>query len=145
MINAERLVRKIIADTQLPTFTDNAIKSKIHAIANKYRSKYSDQYWKVPNEIMQSINDIISNVALIEAEYDHRNQPPIYKKWHLVGGFITNDGKKRALLIIITASGAGSAKDPLDNYDIIVQVETMSPNNIHDNKSVEHLKNIGII
>ena len=143
MINAERLVRKIVADTQLPTFTDNAIKSKIHSVYGKYTSVYSDQYWTVPNDIIKGIHGTISNVAVIETEYD-RKQPPTYKRWYLLGGFITPTGVKRALWITITASGAGSVEQPLDKYDVVVTTETLAPKQMHS-KGQEHLKDIGVL
>ena len=129
---------------QLPVFTDHVIKNKIYSIGRKFNSVYSDQYWKAPTTIIKDIQQILSNVSVINTEYE-KKQNPTYKRWFLVGGYTTPTGTKRALWVMITASGTGSANNPLDKYDISVTVETLSPKNVHPSQGQEYLENIGVI
>jgi len=134
-------VAKFIIANELPVFTDAIIKSKMSSIGKKFNSVYSDQYWKVPTTIIKDAQQILSNVNVVHTEYD-RHQLPTYKRWFLVGGYLTPNHIKKALWIMLTASGAGSVDDPLDKYDITMTVETLSPKNVHIGH--DYLKEIGV-
>jgi len=114
------------ADSTPPTFVERQLKSQLQRTYAKYNSSYNDQYWKVPNDIMKAMRSILSNITIMETKYD-RAMPPKFKQWVLCGGFVDPKGRNRAVWVNMKANGAGSVQDPLDRYDMSVQVETLDP------------------
>jgi hypothetical protein len=127
---------------ELPAFTDQALKSQLYQVTEKYKGMFKDTGWGNITNLIKDIHTVIPNAALIKSEYIG-DFPHKSKEWTLVGAFQTpKGGFKRAVWIKIIASGAGSGEDPLEIYDITVLIETMSPRNIRDDKSLEYLDSL---
>jgi len=140
-----KMLIEALQSEDVPVFADSILKSKLIKVSNDIaKDVFSDKYWKPINEIQKAVSKVLPTLALYNSEYDYKNRPPQYKDWSMVGGFVNKEGKKRAAWVHIRASGAGSVDDPMDKYDVTVNVEILSPNNV-ENKAQSYLKNIGFI
>jgi len=67
------------------------------------------------------------NYTLKDAYYgNHKHDttmPPERKRWFFTIDFIDDKGKARIINGQIIAAGAGSVKQPLDRYDIVVTLD----------------------
>lgn len=127
------------ADT-LPILEDSAVKSKMHSVTSKYSGFYSDNSWQAINKLQRELESVLSNLAVVSADYD-RKFPPESKKWIMAGAYKTSKGVEKAVWIQIIASGAGTVEDPLSKYDIVAQVEILSPNHLRG-KEEEYVKSL---
>jgi hypothetical protein len=141
----ERIIASILKESdELPVFTDSSIKSKMQRVINRYGGIYKDDNWKNIRDIQNELGKILSNLSVIESSYDNK-RPNESKKWIMVGAFKTSKDKKRAVWVHMKASGAGSVQDPLSKYDIVAQVEVLSPNKVGSSKAKDYLESLGAL
>ena len=100
------------------------VKTLLHKETKKcwYNKVYSDQYWQGPKCIWDVFGKLDLNWTLLKAEYRHENGIPVAKEWQFEIEWDDNKGKHQKLRGSLTAAGAGSVKDPLERYDLVLQV-----------------------
>ena len=139
-VMASSLEGKMIYADTLPILEDHAVKSKMNSIASKYKGFYSDDAWQPINKLQRELEGVLDNLALTSSEYG-RGFPPENKIWIMVGAFKTSKSVNRAVWVQIIAGGSGTVKDPLSKYDIICQIEILSPKNL-SGKEGEYVKSL---
>jgi hypothetical protein len=104
-----------------------AAKNAILKATQKFtRNKlYKDDYWRGPNDIFKVFDEEL-NVSWHLEKTEYRKRPeddmPTSKVWDYTITFVNNKGKEQKIGGQVIASGAGSVKDPLDRYDVVVTV-----------------------
>jgi len=85
---------------------------------------YKDQYWQGPNGVFKEFDNMNLNWQLDKNEYrkDRDSGKTTSKVWDFTIWFDDNKGKQQKIGGQVIASGAGSVKDPLDRYDLVVTV-----------------------
>jgi hypothetical protein len=129
--------------TDLPLFEDSRLKTMLKRVIDPLtKGLFSEEYWKPIKDIKAAIQKIIP-LQEIEATYAHEGNKPKSKHWVLVGPYKNNAGATRVCWVQISANGAGSIEDPLDKYDVTVQIEMLSPKST-TGKVREYLTDLGI-
>lgn len=97
------------------------------ATKNFTRGIYSDDYWKGPQEVWDAFNKLNLNWYINKAEYRNNRddakmgiQMPTSKVWDIQINWKGPKGKDLKMKGQLTASGAGSMKQPLEKYDIVL-------------------------
>lgn len=115
--------------------------NKLKSVGDKYNRLFHDEYWQGPNQAIKDLGKINKSISIVESFYD-KNFPHKAKTWILAGAFIDQKTqKKRGLWIMIKAHGAGTDKDPLESYDMTVQVEVLNPEKMQD-KAKSYVKSL---
>lgn len=90
-----------------------------------YNKLYKDTGWNGPQCIWDVFNDLDLAWNLTSAEYKkvrgEEDRMPTYKEWTFEIHWNSKEGgmgRQMKLGGNVTASGAGSVKDPLDRYDV---------------------------
>lgn len=105
-------------------------KSKRQAIKYLYdkfdkltKKIYNDQYWKPIKEIFDELNKDDIDFKLEKTYYTHdENGNPNSKIWEIGIDFMDDKNQDNTIFARITAHGAGSINDPLDRYDITLNL-----------------------
>jgi hypothetical protein len=119
-----RVAKLLIAGSPL----DGMNKTKAVKVVNKLIDKhthgfFSDDYWLPVKNIFKDMVEAGIEGVVTKTEYiKNEAGVPIRKEWKFEIEFINNTGKQTVLYGNITASGAGSEKDPLDRYDVTAYV-----------------------
>lgn len=133
------------AKLEIPTITPAKLKSQMYSVISKFNSIYKDNSWQEIQKLMKSLSNILPNLNVIEAKYTHNDEGTSNgKKWFYVGAIEDNKKKKWAVMINVTAHGAGSVADPLDRYDITAVVNVLSPRQVRDVDVKDYLEQYGI-
>jgi hypothetical protein len=90
-----------------------------------YNKLYKDTGWNGPHCIWNVFNDLNLAWNLVSAEYKkvrgEEHMMPTYKEWIFEIHWNSKEGgmgRQMKMGGTVTASGAGSVKDPLDRYDV---------------------------
>jgi hypothetical protein len=99
--------------------------SAINAIykvqGNTFRGIFRDEYWTPVNKFFKDLSTAGINHYIDKTEYrKDENGTPNAKAWDLVFEFKNDKGKPAVIHGKIIAAGAGSQKDPLDAYDLVL-------------------------
>jgi len=95
----------------------NSIYGKVNYILNGI---FDDQSWIPVHSIFKKFDTLNLNWWLEKSNYFHDKTTgnPAGKRWYFTIEFTNKNGKTQQIDGVITASGAGSVKDPLDKYDL---------------------------
>jgi len=119
------------------TEKESQIKKHIYKIGSFYNSKYDDRFWRIPNAIIVKVMKRMPSTGVIDSYYSNDG---LSKTWVLVGLFVNQKTlKHRVLWVLIKAQAAGSVGNPFDQYDVVVQTETLSPKTL-SGKSAEYIE-----
>jgi len=119
---------KIAEEIDGESSINNMSKQKAKTYINKLTEKitkgfFTDDSWKPIHELFRVFNKENISYQIEKTEYQKdENGNPIRKIWLFTITFVNNKSKVQTLNGIITASGAGSVKDPLDRYDVTAYV-----------------------
>lgn len=113
--------------SKLPEFTDSILKTKLNNVVKKYTGFFSDMGWGNIYKLQNDLKHVLPTLGVYKNYYDNK-MPNESKTWIMLGAFMNKTSK--AVWIKIQASGAGSVENPLDRYDIITQIEILSPKNL---------------
>ena len=90
-----------------------------------YNKLYKDTGWNGPQCIWNTFNDLDLSWNIVRSDYKkvrgEEHMMPTYKEWEFEIFWNSKEGglgKHMKLGGLVTASGAGSVKDPLDRYDV---------------------------
>ena len=88
----------------------------------KYFTIYRDNNWSNVRKVWAELAKYDIDVDIMNTEYNPEglSVPEQWKKWEIEIPFIDNKGKENKMLGYLRASAAGSVKDPMDAYDIVV-------------------------
>lgn len=102
------------------------LKTLIHKETKKcwYNKVWKDKYWAGPNCIWDTFNKLDLNWGTTKAEYQHDKGEtmPVRKVWQFTIKWDDNKGKFKELKGHLTAAGCGSVSNPLERYDLVLQV-----------------------
>lgn len=88
-------------------------------VGDMTRGFFRDNSWENVSAIWNKLNQNGIDNYVTKAEYVHNERgEPSGKVWHFEIPFVNQRGKNDALIGTLTASFAGSVKDPSDRYDI---------------------------
>lgn len=111
----------------LSDITKQAAKNFIrkHTQKHTHNKLYKDDYWQGPQAIWKTFDTLKINWHVTKSEYYHDRDAksatmPIGKKWEFSVFMRDKKGKEQVLKGNLTAAGAGSVKDPLDRYDLVL-------------------------
>lgn len=128
------------AKWEIPTITPAKLKSQMYNVISKYNSIYKDNSWENVHKLDKDLARILPNLSVIEAKYSHDEfGVPNRKRWTWCGAIEDNKKKQFAVIIDITAHGAGSVKDPLDRYDITGVVNVLRPSKVTDPDVLDYM------
>lgn len=112
-------------DSILTGYTKNKVKNYLQKIFEKYthNKMYRDNNWAPVHDLLNELRVLNIDVEIVKTEYMKNDDgTPISKRWDICVSFINDKGKEIKLYGPIVASGAGSIKEPLDRYDLVVYV-----------------------
>ena len=118
-------VVKVAKSRMATTFLDGlrkpqAAKKVNEIMARHTRGFFSDQSWEPINAIWKDFQDEGIDYTLEKASYTQdADGTPTHKTWRFTVSFKNQALLPNTLYGTITASGAGSVKDPLSRYDVI--------------------------
>lgn len=127
------------ASSDIPEFSDSSIKTKLNNVARKYNALYSDTGWEHVQKLQRELKQVLPTLSLFKSYYDNK-MPNESKTWVMIGAFQSSKSIK-SVWVHIKASGAGKIEDPLSKYDLVIQVEVLSPKNL-DAESERFFKEI---
>jgi len=90
----------------------------IHPLTTKI---YTDEYWHGSKAVFHVFDKLGLKWHLTGSRYDTAS-PPTYKVWSFEVEFLNQKSRVQKITGYIMAHGAGSVEDPLDKYDITVQM-----------------------
>lgn len=132
-------------EESLPVTTDAKVKAAFYRASEKHTKGIfrEERYWKPVQDLVKELVEILPTFQFMKAQYSP-DRPASSKTWEYVGGFITPDGKQRAVWGQIKAYGAGTEEDPLDSYDLTFNFNIMSPRNIKNIDQQRYLESLGM-
>jgi len=84
---------------------------------------FKDDYWQPINKFFKDVRELGIDIELLDNKYHHNSEGvPNSKSWTFRIQFMTNKNTPGTINGVISAHGAGSIKDPLDRYDITVNM-----------------------
>lgn len=84
---------------------------------------FRDEDWSNVDKIWKALTQAGIEFTITKTEYQQdRDGNPNAKIWQFQIEFSNERGRPTILFGVVTASGAGSVKDPLDRYDIVAYV-----------------------
>jgi len=103
------------------------LKTQIYkAIAPITKQFYSDDSWQGVSQVWKAFDNLGLDWNMTEAYYGSgqydKTMPPQRKTWKFEIRFTNPKGKQNVMYGALVAAGAGSVKDPLDRYDITVNI-----------------------
>lgn len=103
------------------------LKSLIYKETKKctYNQIYKDRYWQGIKCIWDIFDQLDLNWMLTKSKYNYDKmnpQMPSSKQWDFEILWDDDKGRHKKLMGYVIASGAGSVKDPLEKYDVILVV-----------------------
>lgn len=84
---------------------------------------FSDEDWSPVNKIWAAFREANIDYELKSADYRQREDgTPIAKVWKFEVNFLNENNRPSTLYGYITASGAGSVKDPMEKFDLVATI-----------------------
>jgi len=123
---SQELVRiaRLIEDDLLEGASNREARNLVNKLLSKVgKSLYRDDSWRGIKEIWDVLDDAGIDYHTTKAEYKHNDDGiPNAKEWKFEIEFVNDKGRPTTLYGTATAWGAGSVEDPLDKYDVTVNV-----------------------
>lgn len=123
-------LRNYLNEQTIEGVTKNRAKSIIYKAVEKCTKNklYSDRYWQGPQCVWDTFDELgfaewhITNSKYIKGKDDIKMgiEMPTSKVWHFEIKFVDNKSKVQKIGGYLTAAGAGSVKEPLEKYDLVL-------------------------
>jgi len=144
-VDNDMKAKQIFDQRETPIISSDAkMKSKIYAVVKECLSGlYSDDNWEPVHKFANEMRKILPNFTMYNAKY-RGDFPHTSKTWECIGSFKDIKGSDRVVVGTLTASGAGSVKDPLERYDVNCPLNIIYPKNITDQTAKDILNANGV-